>query len=76
MNCAVRVYCPRPYKHAYVFVKNEIVTHASGELTFTIGWTKSKVLERAEAAGFKTSTITNMTTPRPTWSSKKPQRKK
>lgn len=69
---ALRIYYPRPYKGAYVFIKEGEVTHASEELVFTLGWSKEKVIERAEKAGFSVVRQGYMPLPRDTWISKAP----
>lgn len=69
---ALRIYYPRPYKGEYVFIKDGVVTHASEPLVFTLGWTKEKVVERAEKVGFSVVRQSFMSMPRDTWISKAP----
>jgi len=68
----LRIYHPRPWKNAYVFIKNGVVTHASQELVFTLGWQHEKVVERAEQAGFSISRQMNVSKPRDTWLTARP----
>lgn len=67
MGSAIRIYYPRPYKGAYVFVEDDKVTHASTDLAFTVGWPRTKLAERAAAVGFRMSTVLRMTAPHPAW---------
>lgn len=67
---ALRIYYPRPYKGEYVFIKDGVITHASEPLVFTLGWTKEKVIERAEKVGFSVIRQGYMSMPRDTWISK------
>jgi len=76
MGNTIRIYYPCPYRGAYAYVENEIVTHASVELGFTIGWTKARLLERAAAVGFRTATNLRMTAPNPRWVSRNTKDKK
>lgn len=71
---ALRIYYPRPYKGEYVFIRNGKVTHASEPLVFTLGWTKEKVIERAEKVGFSVIRQGYMSLPRETWISTKPRK--
>lgn len=71
----IRVYWPSPYRGAYVYIEDGRVTHASEALAFTIGWPRSKVVERASAVGFRTCTNIRITSPNPNWLSKNPKTK-
>lgn len=68
---ALRIYYSRLWKNAYVYVINGLVTHASPELVFTLGWTREKVLARAEKVGFSYSRLDNVK-PRDTWLTARP----
>lgn len=57
---ALCIYYSRPWKNAYVYVVNGLVTHASPELVFTLGWTREKVIARAEKVGFSYTRIDAM----------------
>lgn len=75
MGETIRVYYPRPYKGAYVFVQAGRVSHASDALAFTIGWPREKIMARAKDVGFKTCIVGNMKSPRDTWVSINPKTK-
>lgn len=68
---AIRIYYSRPWKNAYVYVVNGLVTHASPELVFTLGWTREKVIARAEKVGFSYTRIDAMK-PKDTWLTARP----
>lgn len=67
----IRIYYPRPWKNAYVFIHNGLVTHATESLAFALGWTREKLIARAEKVGFSHTRIDAMK-PRPTWLTVRP----
>lgn len=68
----VRIYHPRPWKNAYAYIEQGVVTHVSEELVFALGWTRDKLVARAEKVGFSVSRQINMSKPRDTWISARP----
>lgn len=67
----IRIYYPRPWKNAYVFIHDGRVTHASKELAFALGWTREKLIARAEKVGFSHIRVSPMR-PRPDWLTVRP----
>ena len=67
----LRIYYPRPFKQAYVLIRNGIVTHCSENIPFTLGWTKEKVVAQAEKVGFTVVRINTMQ-PRSDWLTVRP----
>lgn len=68
---AIRIYYAKPWKNAYAYIYNGLVTHVSSELIFALGWTQEKLIARAEKVGFSHTCINTMK-PRDTWISAHP----